>query len=170
LDFILFDDADDDPDFQVERIYLMRERTKLRYSKKLNMIFIELPKFKKTLEELETNADRWLYCLKNLSVLEQKPLAVQGKIFERLFKAAEIKKLTEKEMETYNKSVLEYEDVKSAVDYAKEEFFAKGISQGISQGIIEGKREIAKNLLNLRIPIPDIAQATGLTPEEIIEL
>ncbi|MDR3340038.1 MAG: Rpn family recombination-promoting nuclease/putative transposase, partial [Candidatus Symbiothrix sp.] len=45
LDFVLFEEAEDE-DYCIEHIYLMRDRTKTRYSKKLNFIFVELPKFK----------------------------------------------------------------------------------------------------------------------------
>jgi hypothetical protein len=38
--------------------------------------------------------DRWLFCLKNLQSLDRRPQEVQGRVFERLFKAAEIKQLT----------------------------------------------------------------------------
>jgi predicted transposase/invertase (TIGR01784 family) len=161
LDFTLFEDEDDE-DYFIEMIYLARERTKARYSKKLNFIFVELPKFKKTIEELETNVDRWLYCLKNLAVLDSRPVEVQGRIFERLFKTAEIKKLTHIEMEKYHKSVLEYSDVRDAVDYAMERGMQKGIEKGI-----EG---VTKNLLNLHFPINDIVKITGLTPEQILAL
>lgn len=70
------------------------EKTGVLFSKKLNFTFIELPKFTKTEEVLSTNVDRWLFCLRNLSRLDNRPTAVQGRIFEQLFRAAEIKQLT----------------------------------------------------------------------------
>jgi predicted transposase/invertase (TIGR01784 family) len=161
LDFTLFEDKADETHF-IEKIYLTRDRTKERYSKKLNFIFIELPKFKKTVEELENNADRWLFCLSNLSKLNSRPVEVQGRIFERLFKLAEIKKLTDTEMETYNKSITEYSDVRNCMEYAME--------RGREEGAISKSFEITKKLLDLHLPINDIVKATGLTPEQIIAL
>jgi predicted transposase/invertase (TIGR01784 family) len=173
LDFELFEDIADE-DFFIEKVYLARERTKTRYSKKLNFIFVELPKFKKTIAELETNVDYWLYCLKNLAGLTSRPVEVQGRIFERLFKTAEIKKLTHTEMEQYQKSVLEYSDVRDAVDYAMERGMEKGMERGRNEGMQQGQItksfEIAKNLLNLHLPINDIVKTTGLTPEQILAL
>jgi predicted transposase/invertase (TIGR01784 family) len=128
----------------------------------LNFIFVELPKFKKAIEELETNTDRWLFCLKNLARLNSRPAEVQGKIFERLFKLAEIKKLTHTEMEQYQKSISDYADVRDCMDCAREE--------GREEGIKKEKNEIAKNLLDLHIPINNIVKATGLTPEQILAL
>ncbi|GHT48939.1 hypothetical protein FACS189440_13680 [Bacteroidia bacterium] len=161
LDFKLFEDIADE-DYFIEKIYLARERTKARYSKKLNFIFVELPKFKKNIEELKTNADRWLYCFKHLGQLEGQPEELSGGVFETLFKEAEIKKLTHIEMEQYHKSVLEYSDVRDAVDYAME--------RGRNEGINLRNFEIAKNLLDLHLPINDIVKTTGLTPEQILAL
>jgi len=158
LDFILFDDTAN----CIEKIYLTRENTKTKYSDKLNFVFVELPKFKKPLEELVTNFDNWLFCLKNLSSLNARPMEVQGRIFEILFRTAEIKKLTKTEMETYSKSVLEYDDIRDAMNHASETAYEKGIEQGILK--------VARKLLELKLPVLDIAKATGLTPEQILEL
>jgi predicted transposase/invertase (TIGR01784 family) len=81
-------------------------------------------------------------------------------------------------METYSKSVLEYADVRSAVDFAFDngiekgfgQGMEKGIKRGVEQGIAQEKITIAQNLLNMHIPILDIANATGLTPEQILAL
>jgi predicted transposase/invertase (TIGR01784 family) len=133
-----------------------------------------LPKFKKTVEELETNADRWLFCLKNLSLLNSRPVEVQGKIFERLFKVAEIKKLTNTEMEQYHKSITDYADIRDCMDCARgegrEEGRKEGFEKGIEKGGISKSFEIAKNLLDFHIPVNDIVKLTGLTPEQILTL
>jgi predicted transposase/invertase (TIGR01784 family) len=165
LDFVLFEGAEDE-NYCIEHIYLMRDRTKTRYSKKLNFIFVELPKFKKPVEALETNVDRWLFCLKNLSGLNTRPTEVQGRIFEKLFKAAEIKKLTEADMEAYNKSILEYHDVRDAVDYAQEVYFKKGIEKGINQKSFE----IAQKCFQKKMSLEEIAELTGLSAEQLKEL
>jgi predicted transposase/invertase (TIGR01784 family) len=144
----------------------------------LNFIFVELPKFKKPVEALETNVDRWLFCLKNLSRLNARPAEVQGRIFEKLFKAAEIKKLTEADMEAYNKSILEYQDVRDAVDYAREEAseksFKEGVERGFKRGIKEGVNqksvEIARKCFQKRMSLEEIAELTGLSVEQIKEL
>jgi predicted transposase/invertase (TIGR01784 family) len=161
LDFKLFEEPCDE-DYFIERIYLTRERTKVRYSKKLNFIFVELPKFNKTIEELETNTDRWLYCLRNLSRLDSRPVEVQGKIFERLFKAAEIKKLTHTEMENYHKSVMEYSDVRDCMDCAREE--------GREEGISFRNLEIAQKCLLEGMSVELIAKLTGLAPKQIMQI
>jgi predicted transposase/invertase (TIGR01784 family) len=99
---------------------------------------------------------------------------VQGRVFERLFKAAEIKKLTNTEMEQYHKSISDYADVRDCMDCAREEGreegLEKGIEKGRKEGREEGKFEIAKNLLDFHIPVNDIVKLTGLSPEQILSL
>ncbi len=78
LDFIVFDEFESDQDRIIEQVRLFRETTKTVYSRKLNFIFVELPKFRKQVQELSINVDRWLFSLKNLSKLGSRPLEVQG--------------------------------------------------------------------------------------------
>lgn len=162
LDFVLFDEAEEDAAHYLEYVQLIRQRTGTLYSKKLNFALVELPKFHKTEAELETNTDRWLFCLRNLSRLTSRPEAVQGRIFEKLFKSAEIKQLTTNEMKAYKKSILEYDDVRSAVDFAREE--------GVEKGRKEGIGTIALNCLQQGMSLAEISRITGLSEKEILSL
>ena len=76
---------------------------------------------------------------------------VQGKIFEKLFKLTEIKRLKGKDIEKYRKSILEYHDVRLAVDYALE----------------KGKIDIIQKSLQMNIPIEVIVELTGYSKEQI---
>ena len=162
LDFVLFDECEKDGEQVIEYVQLVRERTKTQYSNKLKFAFIELPKFKKTEEELETHFDRWLFLLKNLYKLKERPASVEGEIFDELFRLAEIKQLTKKDMRTYKKSILEYHEVRSAVDCAREESFEKGIEKG--------KTIVIQKCLRRNMPIEDIIDLTGFSKEQIMEL
>ena len=57
----------------IQRVYLYREKGKTLFSEKLKFIFIELPKFKKKLSDLQNNTDIWLYLLKNTFYLKSCP-------------------------------------------------------------------------------------------------
>jgi len=155
LDFVLFNEFEADKESVIEYVYLMRERTKTVYSKKLNFIFVELPKFKKAEKELITNVDKWLFVLKNLSKLNDRPQSLQGKVFEMLFQLAEIKQLTKEEMREYRKSILKYRDVRDAVGLAREE------------GREEEKISIIQKCLQKNFPIEDIVFLTGFSKEQI---
>jgi predicted transposase/invertase (TIGR01784 family) len=174
LDFNLFEIDKNQPDFCIERIHLVRKSTGEKYSNKLNFIFLELPRFCKELNELTSNFERWLYCLKSLSKLDSQPEEVRGAIFDDLFEEARINKLTKRDMETYRKSVLEYADVRSAVEYAQETFYNKGRTEGWSEGRLKGLEQgriaTVEKMLELNFQISDISQITGLTLDQINDL
>jgi predicted transposase/invertase (TIGR01784 family) len=168
LDFVLFDEFEEDKEHVVEHVYLTRDRTKTLYTKKLIFAFVELPKFKKIEEELKTHFDVWLYLLKNLPKLKTRPMAAEGRIFEKLFKLAEVKRLKEKEMETYNKSILEYHDVRLCMDYALEKGIEEGLEKGITKGREEGKILVIQKCIQKDMSIEDIVFITGFSKEQII--
>jgi predicted transposase/invertase (TIGR01784 family) len=117
-----------------------------------------MPKFEKTLEELETRFDKWLYVLKNLERLHDIPEKLKDRIFRKLFAAAEIAKFTPEEARAYEDSLKVYRDLKNSIDTAREE----GREEGIAQ--------VAKNLLRMGQSIVDVSKATGLSLEALDKL
>ena len=105
---------------------------------------------------METLYDKWLYALKNLYKLTQRPKELCDKIFDRLFEEAEITKFTPQEMWEYEASKRAYRDIKNSIDTAKRE------------GKIEGNTETAQRLLAMGLSAEQVAKAT-LLPLEIIE-
>jgi predicted transposase/invertase (TIGR01784 family) len=170
LDFVLFDEDKDDMEHYLEQVHLTRDRTKTWFTDKLNFIFVELPKFTKEEKDLQTNADRWLYSLKHAKELTLQPAEIRGKIFDKLYKTLEIKQLTKEQMETYDKSILKYKDVRSAVEWAKEKYFARGKTSGIAEGIEKGSIEIAKKCFAEGMSIDFVSRVTGLTAEELFDI
>lgn len=120
---------------------------------------MEISKFNKRIEELKTNYDKWLFVLQNLSRLDCQPEYLQTAVFNRLFSEAEIAKFTRAELREYEDSLKAYRDIKNSLDSAEE----KGRAEGKKDKAIE----IAKNLLEMDIPIDAIMKATGLSSEEI---
>ncbi len=88
---------------------------------KLTFVYLEMPKFTKTLDELEDNVDKWLFVLKNISKLQELPEKLQNRIFEKLFKVAEIAKYTHDEWIAYQMSLKDYRDNKAAIQTAIED-------------------------------------------------
>jgi predicted transposase/invertase (TIGR01784 family) len=161
LDFTLSRDKDD-KDYVIEEVYLTRKRTKARFSDKLNFLFIELPKFEKSVAELETNTDKWLYCLKNMNSLNAIPEKFKGSIFEQMFDLARIDELTPTEMETYNKSLSEYNAFQDVAECNRNE--------GREEGIVEGKFEVARRMKEAGTSFSQITLFTNLSVEEIDRL
>ena len=185
LDFVLFDEFEEDKERVLEHACLMRETTKTPYSDKLKFAFVELPKFRKTEKELETHFDKWLYILKNLPNLKSRPKSVQGEIFDKLFELTEIKQLTEEDMGRYRKSVADYYDVQLCMECAREEGFEEGRKsvadyydvqlcmecareEGIEKGIEKGRNDIVQKSLQMNMPIEVIVELTGYSKEQII--
>ena len=105
---------------------------------KLEFIYVEIAKFNKSLDELETLYDKWLYALKNLYKLTQRPKALCDKVFDRLFEEAEIAKFTPQEQREYEASKMAYRDIKNSIDTAKREGKEEGLAEGMEKGLAEG--------------------------------
>ena len=131
---------------------------------KLEFIYVEIAKFNKSLEELETLYDKWLYALKNLYKLTQRPKELCDKVFDRLFEEAEIAKFTPQELREYEASKIAYRDIKNSVDTAKRE----GIAEGMEKGMEKKSHEIAKKMLTKGMDEATVMEITGL-PAELIQ-
>ena len=145
------------------------------FYEKLEYIYVEISKFNKPLEELDTLYEKWLYALKNLYKLTQRPKELCDKVFDRLFEEAEIAKFTPQEMREYEASKKAYRDIKNSIDTAKREGIEIGMKQGMEKGMAKGMEkgmnqkalEIAKNMLAMGLSAEQVAKATQL-PLDII--
>lgn len=127
--------------------------------------FIELSKFarlNKSPKELP-RLGKWLYLLKHIHEMEHPPQWVIGDaIFERVFELCNYKNLDTMERANYNKSILEYADVREAVNYARFE------------GEVEGRKQIIEStvlrMLSLGLDLSLISEVTELSVDEIKRL
>ena len=99
---------------------------------------------------MDTLYEKWLYALKNLYKLTQRPKELCDKVFDRLFEEAEIAKFTPQEMREYETSKMAYRDIKNSVDTAKREGIAEGMEKGMKQGMEKGIKQ-GMNLRSLEI-------------------
>ena len=139
-----------------------RQATHKVFYDKLEYIYVEISKFNKPLEELDTLYEKWLYALKNLYKLTQRPKELCDKVFDRLFEEAEIAKFTPQEMREYETSKMAYRDIKNSVDTAKRE--------GIAEGMEKRSLEIARKMLAKGIDEATVKEITGLSAEHILQL
>lgn len=100
------------------------------FSDKLNFIFVEIPKFRKMEAELETFMDKWLYVIKNLYRLQNKPAALTEGIFKKLFEVAEIAAFSKNERYDYEENLKNYLDWFNVMRTAKNEERAEGRAEG----------------------------------------
>lgn len=125
----------------------------------MTYIYIELANFDKELEECKTMKNKWLFCLKNMSNLLERPVELQGRVFEKLFKTAEIAKFKPMDRKAYEQSINAYRDIKNGMDTAK-----RG---GETIGLRKANIANAKKMKALGADSQFIQQVTGLTQEEI---
>ena len=169
LDFVFDEDKDDENYFHHE-VKLMDVNTKEIFYDKLTYIYLEMPKFQKTEAELKTLSDKWLYALKNLPRLMERPAALQERIFKKFFDVAQTANLSKEEYAKYFESEKVYYDLDGAFRTASNKGYDRGLEKGMEQGLAKGKAEVARQLKSMGLPLSQIVQATGLTAEEIEKL
>lgn len=169
LNFV-FDEDKNSKEYFHHEVKLVDVNTQKVFYDKLTFIYLELPKFTKTEHELETLFEKWVFVLKNLSRLLERPAALQERVFSRLFEAASIARFTPKQLREYEDSVKAYRDIVNAVNTARMEGMEEGIEKGLEKGREEERIGIARTLKEMGLDMPAIHKATGLPIEEIQKL
>ncbi len=141
------------------------------FYEKLHFIFIEMPRFQKSGEQLENHFEKWLYFLKNLEKFETIPEILQEKVFIKGFEIARIANFTPDQLYEYEDSLKTYRDLKGSMDTAHEEGFDKGhevgFEEGRETGKIEEKINLARSLKQRGFSTTDISDLTNLPAEKI---
>jgi len=140
LDFV-FDEDKNDPDKFLYVVKLTDQETNRVFYDKLTFVYLEMPKFTKTEEQLETHFDKWLYAIRNIGHLDHLPAALKEKIFRKFFEKARIAKLDPEERKSYEVSLKYYRDLNNVIDTAKEEAESRGLEKGEKIGIEKGRQE-----------------------------
>ena len=161
LNYKMSDEAFDRSD-TIHTIALMDTKTNKVFNTKLMFKYVEVGRFDKTDEELTSLSDKWMYVLKNLSRLDNRPAALREKIFSKLFAAASVARFTPTELREYEDSLKAYRDIKNSLDTAKEE--------GREEGREQRNIEIAKKMLAAGMDIDIIINMTDLSKDEIEKL
>lgn len=148
------------------RYIMLKDQDNDPFYNKLGLIYLQMPAFTKTADQLTTKFDKWAYFLKNLEKMEHIPQILNESVFSQAFDTAEVANFTKAQREDYEKSRLSYIGVKQVTETAKRE----GVKEGIEQGIEQGKTEIAKKMKGKDMSSEDISTLTGLTIEQIESL
>ncbi len=121
---------------------------------KLIYVHIQIPLFNKEEHELETLEDKWFFVMRNLQRFQNRPKALQDRIFDKVFQTAELAKFNKKDRMEYEDSLKYYRDLHNSLNYAK----------------TEEALEIAKRFILMNFSFEDISKGTGLSIEEIKEI
>jgi len=197
LDFVFEEDKADIHKYRYDVKLTDIETCKVFYDK-LTFIYLELPKFKKKIDELSTNFEKWLFVLKNLHKLNKIPDQLKEERFEKLFAIAEVAHFTREELKSYEDSKKFYRDIKNSMDTAFEEGKVEGKVEGKEEGKVEGKEEglkqgelkglkkgrieglkegkktmiveIIQNGVSNNMSVEILTQLTGLTEKEVLDI
>ena len=173
----------EDDEMTEHRYRLMEATSKKLMTDKLEFVFVEVEKFDKGEDELETDLDKWLYLLKNMSNLLERPERLRDRIFTKLFDVAELAQLDDEDRINYIKAMNTERDTYNQIEYARETGREEGHKVGKEEGLKEGREEghkegreegakqksfdIAKRMLEKGIETETISELTGLTAEEV---
>ena len=125
---------------------------------KLTFVYLEMPKFNKTEDELTSMFEKWMFVLRNLSRLLERPKALQDRVFQKLFDQAEIAKYSDAERRQYEASQKEYWDYTSTLETAER------------KGVLKEKTETVQRMKSKGFSVEDISEIAGLTIDEVKKL
>ena len=160
--FMNFDVDENTPKKFRTDVCLVDTETGRVFSDNLRMIYLMLPLFTKEEDECETDFERWIFVLKNMSTLERMPFMARNAVFQKLAEIADITALSKEDREKYDESIKVMRDNIAA--------YKGAIIEGRIEGKKEGKIEMAKIMLMENEPIDKIARYTGLAKEDILKL
>ena len=144
--------------FRTDTIVADRESGKV-VNRHFRQIYLQFPYFTKGLEDCDTLYDKLMYALKNMNQWSRMPDALKEQVFKRLDRLAAVANLSAENRVAYDKAVDSYRISRIVEEDIWEE--------GIKKGQTEKALSIAANMLSMGLPVETVAQATGLTVEEI---
>jgi predicted transposase/invertase (TIGR01784 family) len=143
--------------------FRLTEKERLvEYNGDIELIFIELPKFTKTEEELSDITDKWIYFIKNAGSLAYIPetLSILPEL-SHAFSIANEAGLTLEEQEAQWKRKDFIMLQKGSIELAEK----KGRVEGREEGREEGKVEVARRLLAKGMTVEEAAEVAGVSVE-----
>ncbi|MBF0185417.1 MAG: Rpn family recombination-promoting nuclease/putative transposase [Magnetococcales bacterium] len=120
------------------------------YLQEILHFFVELPKFPKTLDELDDILDRWIYFIKYAGSLQEVPEKLSSAPFRHAFEMARVANMTAEELEMYDNAGIAIADARGAVELAREEALREGAQIGEQTGEKKGEAKILTRQLQRR--------------------
>ncbi|MBL0709471.1 MAG: Rpn family recombination-promoting nuclease/putative transposase [Colwellia sp.] len=166
VDFDMFPDND----ALINYFKVLNKKDFSLYNHDIELIFVELNKFTKALEECKNDQDNWLYFLKNAGELEFMPKNLP-KTIETAYETTRTANMKPEELELQYKKQEFIAVSKLSISLASKIGMAKGLEQGLEQGIEQGRQEekltLAKAMKLQGVDIITISKVTQLNEQEI---
>ncbi|MCC5816579.1 MAG: Rpn family recombination-promoting nuclease/putative transposase, partial [Leptospira sp.] len=134
----------------------------------LQMVYLELPKFGKTVKEIQSKLDLWLYMFKNTENIKKEEMSI---IVDKEPDMANAFRILEYYSADPEKRRLLEERMNSDRDFAYEMVaqFEKGVEEGIEKGIEKKAIEDARLMKSEGIDLSVILKVTGLSESKLKE-
>ena len=113
------------------------DKPKIRY-KYVNLVYVRLTRFGKSIEECRSLQDKLLFTLRHAHELKTKPKQLKGTLFDRLYEIMEFSNFTDMEYSEYMSQMIAKIDRRAQLACAREE----GFGEGKTEGRAEGREEI----------------------------
>ena len=160
-----------------------------------NLVFVDLHRFTKSIEDCSSLEDIWMYSIKNMTMLDSCPDKIKGTEIEELFFQSELAKMTPEQRIKFEEEFMTQNDILNSIEEqledARKEAIAVGLAEGREEGRIEGRAEgreegraegraegrvlgreeanadVARKLMDMQMDIESIAAITGMSMEKI---
>ena len=133
------------------------------------IIFAELARFSKPLEDCSSDLDRMLYVLKNSGNLKNRSGWLRSRIYAKILEACEIARFSEEKRIQYNKDMIDERRREGELQAAKRIGWEEGREEGREEGSRQARMELAKKLLAKGMTFNEVSEVTSLSEEELAE-
>ncbi|MEM8544741.1 MAG: Rpn family recombination-promoting nuclease/putative transposase [Cyanobacteria bacterium P01_H01_bin.119] len=137
----------------------------------LELVFVELPKFERSLEQLGGLMEQWLFFLKHARQLPNIPDEMESvPALRQAFEFASQSNLSPEELEELEHQEIFLHDQRNAIKRALNQGLEQGREEGLEQGRAAERRQIARQMKAGGMAIAQISQITNLSIQEIASL
>lgn len=144
------------------RHLILNMETQKNELKDISFNFIELPKFKKELNDCKTLTDKWIYFIKNAENLEVIPPNVDDEGLKEAYTESDKHNWTKEELDNYDYFLMREQDERGKVELAEK----KAEERAEKRKTLE----IAKKFKQAGVDNKTISNSTGLSIGEIEKL
>ena len=163
-DFVLFKDEQGQV---ISRFKLIEKQRLVEYSDDIELIFVELPKFLQTLDNLENVQQKWIYFVKNAGKLNFIPENLNSPSMQQAFAIINEAGLSEAELEAQHKRrdfiILQRDSLLKA----EADGMAKGVRQGREEGKAQAMAQVLKSMQASGMTLEQMCQVTQLNAGEV---
>ena len=166
LDFKLLRDSDE----FYSRFHFREDMRHTLYTDKMEFHVIELPKLPEKLKEKSDYLLLWAKFINAERKEEFEMLSQKNEAIEKAYRRLQVISQDKEKRLEYEAREKAVRDYNQGMKEAAERGFESGVEVGEKRGIEIGKIGIAKKLFSFGMTTEDIAEATGLTAEQVEEL